>query len=126
DEQRLAPNRSRLLVRLTGTKWNSCRHVGWIVKASTFLNMSGVSAQARVTQSKKGLLSHLSNFQTIAILPLNCIDQVRYSASCPGLLVEAEATRANLASHVKECPPCVFDLFLQPSASEFDDRGPAC
>ena len=83
--------------------------------------MSRVSEQARVTQSEKRLLSHLSNFQTIAILPLNDIDQVRYSAGCPRLIVESEATCPNLASHVKECPPCVFDLFLQLSASELDD-----
>jgi hypothetical protein len=63
----------------------------------------------------------LSNFQAIAILPPHGIDQVRYSTSCPGLIVEAEPAPANLARHVKQCPSRVFDFFPQLSAGGFHD-----
>jgi hypothetical protein len=63
----------------------------------------------------------LSNLKTIAILQLHGGHHPRDGTICPGLIVEAEATRANLASHVEESPSCAFDFSAQLSASELSD-----
>jgi len=66
--------------------------------------MSRMSGDAGVRQSEEGSLSHFTDLQTVAVLALHSSDYPRHCAICTGLPVEAEAARANPASHVEECP----------------------
>jgi len=99
----------------------ACQSAEWILKASTSLNVSGVSDKASVRQTQKRSPSHLSDLQTVAVLQFHCIHDVRDGTICPGLIIKTEATRANFASHVEEYPSGAFDFSAQLSASGVSD-----
>src|ERR1700732_3729750 len=73
-------------------------------KKQTLLNMSRVGGDAYVRYPQKRAARHCVNFQAIAFLQSHVCDEALQCRMDRLLPIEAEGSRCDLASHVKERP----------------------